>query len=74
MKKLLIFLMVITACFTITACEKEQEPTTPPTTQNQPTNPENGGETEENTENSGGNAISPIKPGGDFEVGGNYGK
>jgi len=70
-------LMMIAACFTaFTACENPQDSSSNPISQSQSGSSQSGGSENgnNNTGSSGGSVISPIKPGGDYEVGGNYSK
>ena len=79
MKKLICILLSILFCLTIAACEDKQEPTPQNPSQNEETKKdeteseekEDEGTTPEEEENKGGgNVVTPIQPGGNFNGGG----
>ena len=74
MKKIVTILLSILACFTIVACADNGPSLVPPAgggTEQGGT--EQGGGTGNETENGGGNVVTPIQPGGDYN-GNDYGK
>ena len=73
MKKLLSIILGLVACLVMVACEEEKPSTpspTPPSSSTQTPTPEE----EKPSNNGGGTVVTPIQPGGDYEVGGGYGK
>ena len=74
MKKLICLLLSILACLTIVACEDKQEQNPQIPSQSEETeNEETENEVPENPEqeeDDGGNVVTPIRPGGNFNGGG----
>lgn len=70
MKKFVSIILLFLTCITFLACSKDNSPTTPITP---PVTPPSTEQTPPKEEESGGTVITPIKPGGNFEVGGDYG-
>ena len=68
MKKLICLLLSMLVCLTIAACDDKQDPTPQTPSQNEET--ENEETTPEEENKGGGNVVTPIQPGGNFNGGG----
>ena len=71
MKKIVTILLSILACLTIVACNDTGASVVPPATNENQTETGNG--TENGSQTGGGQVVTPIQPGGDFN-GSGYGK
>ena len=75
MKKIIRVILSITACLIMSACEVPGTPIdpTPPNGGIEQDGGQNGGTEEQNPEtppsSGGGNVVTPIQPGGDYNVG-----